>query len=160
MRPGDDVFGKATHAGHYGFAVIAANGQPTLTHALPGEYLHRLLLSNRLFSDDVRLVGVCRESAGLVVITTQPTLVGNAATRDEMLAFFAARHFAWLPGFCAGHRGSLSFYRDLDQVAVFDAHPANFIRDRNGIILPIDGVLVEADDELAALLEPLRIHAK
>ena len=160
VRPGDDVFGKATHAGRYGFTVVAANGQPTLTHALPGEYLNRLLLSNRIFSDDVRLAGVCRESAGMVVVTTQPTVVGGAATHDEMLAFFAARHFALLPGFCAGYRGSLSFYRDLDQVAVFDAHPANFIRDRNGIILPIDGVLVEADDELAALLEPLRFDSE
>lgn len=159
IRRGDEVYHKATYPGQYGFTVIAANGQPTLTHALPAEYLHRLLLSNRIFSDEVRLIGVCRESEGLVVITTQPTLVGEAATLDEMLTFFAARRFAHLPGFCAGYRGSLSFYRDLDQVAVFDAHPANFIRDQTGIILPIDGVIVAADDELAGLLLPLLPHS-
>ena len=135
--------------------MIAANGQPTLTHALPGEYLDRLLLSNRVFDDDVKLVGITREPEGIVVITTQPTVVGDAASGDEMLAFFASRRFDLLPGFCAGYKGSLSFYRDLDQVAVFDAHPANFIRDRQGVILPIDGVVVAADDELAHLLEAL-----
>ena len=155
-RRGDDVYHKATYPGRYGFTVIAANGQPTLTNALPGEYLDRLLLSNRVFDDDVKLIGVTREADGLVIVTTQPTLVGDAATGEEMQAFFAARHFDWLPGFCAGYKGSLSFYRDLDQVAVFDAHPANFIRDRNGVILPIDGVVVMADDALSAILEALR----
>jgi hypothetical protein len=57
-----------------------------------------------------------------------------------------------MPGFSAGHRGSLSFYRDLDQMAVFDAHPANFLRDRDGVILPIDAVLLQADEELSMAL--------
>jgi len=98
---------------------------------------------------------VKREPEGLVVLTRQPTLVGEAASLEEMLAYFAARRFALLPGYSAGYRGALSFYRDLDQVAVFDAHPANFIRDRNGVVLPIDGLFVEAAADLAALLEPL-----
>lgn len=156
VLPGDDVFRKATYPGKYGFTVIAALNAPTLTHALPAEYLNRLVLSNRLFDDEVKLVGVARGAEGLVVLTTQPTIVGAAATGGEMLEFFASRRFDHLPGFCAGHKGSLSFYRDLDQVAVFDAHPANFIRDRRGIILPIDGVVVQADDELAAVLDALR----
>ncbi len=118
--------------------------------------MNRLLLSNRVFDDEVKLIGVTSENDELVIITTQPTLVGEAATGDEMLDFFSARRFQLLPGFCAGYKGSLSFYRDLDQVAVFDAHPANFIRDQSGIILPIDGVVVEADDELASLLDNLR----
>ena len=136
--------------------MIATPGGPTLTHALPAEYLHRLLVSNRIFDDDVRLVGLTRESGGMVIVTSQPTIVGEGATREEMLAFFDARRFCLLPGFSAGYRGALSFYRDLDQVAVFDAHPANFLRDRNGLILPIDGVVVECDDALASQVEALR----
>jgi hypothetical protein len=73
----------------------------------------------------------------------------------DLTAYFEARRFSLLPGFSAGHRGSFSFYRDLDQIAVFDAHPANFLRDRNGVILPIDAVLLRADEELAAVLETL-----
>lgn len=146
---------KATHAGRYGFTVIPHNGQPTLTNALPSEYLNRLLVSNRIFGDDVQLTGVTREAGGLVVLTTQPTIVGETATTEEMIAYFERLRFSLLPGFSAGYRGSHSFYRDLDQVAVFDAHPANFLRDGNGIILPIDGVVVPACDELAAMLDAL-----
>ena len=151
-----EVFIKATHPGHCGFTVIATPGGPTLTNALPAEYLHRLIVSNRIFDDDVRLIGLTREAGGMVIVTSQPTIIGEGATREEMLAFFAERRFHLLPGFSAGYRGSLCFYRDLDQVAVFDAHPANFLRDRNGLILPIDGVVVECDDVLASQVEALR----
>ena len=135
--------------------MIAANGQPTLTHALPGEYLQRLLLANETFDDDIRLEGVTREADGLVIVTSQPTIIGHACAREEMIAYFKARHFSLMPGFSAGHSGSLSFYRDLDQTAVFDAHPANFLRDRSRIILPIDAVLLRADDALAEVLKIL-----
>lgn len=155
IRRGGDVYAKATYPGHYGFTVIAANGEAVLTKALPGEYLDRLLLANRIFDDDIRLTGVTYEAGGLAILTTQPTVVGEAATREEMAAYFVSRRFLPLPGYCAGHRGSLSFYRDLDQVGVFDAHPANFIRDLQGVILPIDAVVVQADDGLAALLDAM-----
>ena len=135
--------------------MIAANGQPTLTHALPGEYLQRLLLANDTFDDDIRLEGVTREAEGMVIVTSQPTIIGQACDQEEMIAYFQARHFSLMAGFSAGHPGSLSFYRDLDQTAVFDAHPANFLRDRSGIILPIDAVLLRADDALTGLLENL-----
>ena len=92
----------------------------------------------------------------MVIITSQPTVVGEGAIREEMIAFFRALRFCLLPGFSAGYRGALSFYRDLDQVAVFDAHPANFLKDRNGVILPIDGVVVECGDPLASQVEALR----
>ena len=156
---GDDHYLKATHPGRCGFTVIATPGGPTLTNALPAEYLHRLIVSNRIFDDDVRLIGLTHEAGGMVIVTSQPTIIGEGATQEEMLAFFAERRFCLLPGFSAGYRGSLCFYRDLDQVAVFDAHPANFLRDRNGVILPIDGVVVECDDALASQVEALRSTA-
>lgn len=131
------------------------NGQPTLTHALPAEYLERLLLANHTFDDDIRLLGVTRETEGLVLVTTQPTIVGEACSAEEMIGYFKARRFSQILGFAAGHRGSLSFYRDLDQIAVFDAHPANFLRDRSGVILPIDAILLRADEELGTSLEAL-----
>ncbi len=146
------MYRKATYPGHYGFTVIAANGLPILAHALPAEYLARLLLANEIFGDDIRLQGITREAGGLVILTSQPTIVGRACDQSEIIAFFEARHFEWIPGLSAGRHGSLSFYRDLDQVAVFDAHPANLLRDRHEIIIPIDLVMVKADDALAELL--------
>ncbi|MEO8616131.1 MAG: hypothetical protein ABI600_13385 [Luteolibacter sp.] len=71
---GESIYHKATYPGLYGFTVIPVNGQPTLTHALPGEYLERLLLSNHIFGDDIRLLGITREAGGLVILITQPTI--------------------------------------------------------------------------------------
>jgi len=146
---GEARYQKATYAGRYGFTVILVNGQPTLAHALPAEYLERLLLANRIFGDGIRLSGIAAEAGGLVILTSQPTVVGTACEFGETLAWFAAMHLQQIPGFCAGHPGSLSFYRDLDQIAAFDVHPANLLRDGGGVILPIDIILVRADDGLA-----------
>lgn len=88
-------------------------------------------------------------------MTSQPTIVGMGATEEEMMAYFLSLHFAWIRGYSAGYRGAMSFYRDLDQVAVFDAHPANFLKDGQGIILPIDGVVVACDEALTAQVEDM-----
>ena len=63
------------------------------------------------------------------------------------------RRLMLLDGMAIGHPGALSLYRDLDQLAAFDAHPANVLKDCDGVILPIDLILVEAGDALAAQLE-------
>lgn len=155
VYPCGALFLKATYAGRHGFTVIATPGGPTLTSALPAEYLHRLLVSNRIFSDQVRLEWVSRDADGVVIVTSQPTIIGTGATEEEMMAYFLSLHFVWIRGYSAGYRGAMTFYRDLDQVAVFDAHPANFLKDRQGVILPIDGVVVECGDALAAQVENL-----
>lgn len=154
-RRGVNVYRKATYPGQYGFTVISLNGQPTLTHALPAEYLARLLLSNRLFGDNFQLLGVTRETAGLAILSSQPAIVGDACSREEMTAYFAVRHFSAIPGLSVGNPGALAFYRDLDQTAAFDIHPGNLLRDANGVVTPIDVIVLEADDELAASLEAL-----
>ena len=143
---------KATYPGRYGFTVVAGPVYPGLSPALPGEYLERLRLANAHFGDDVRLEGVTREQGEIVVFTSQPTIVGDAATPEEIVRFMAARRLAPLDGLALGHPGALTFYRDLDQLAAFDAHPANVLKDGDGVILPIDLILVTADDPLAAQL--------
>lgn len=95
----------------------------------------------------------------MVIITAQPTVIGDGVEPDEMLAFFDSLHFTHVLGFTAGYRGAMSFYRDLDQMAVFDAHAGNFLKDKSGLVLPIDGVVVECDDLLAAQVEVLLTSA-
>jgi hypothetical protein len=146
---GEFRYHKATYPGRYGFTLIPVNGQPTLTRALPGEYLERLLLVNQIFGDAIRLKGITREAGGLVILISQPTVVGIACGFQEMVHGFAAMRFLEVPGFCAGHPGSLSFYRDLDQIAAFDVHPANLLRDMRGVLLPIDIILTRVGNELA-----------
>jgi hypothetical protein len=100
---------KATHSGRYGFTVIATPAGPTLTSAVPAEYLHRLRVTNRIFDDDVRLVGVTRDADGIVIVSSQPTISGEGATAKDMLAFFDAWQFALIPGFSAGYPGGSEF---------------------------------------------------
>ena len=63
--------------------------------------------------------------------------------------------FRPLPGLHLGNPGALAFYRDLDELAVFDAHPANSVRDTEGVLLPIDLILVRAEPPLQAALSVL-----
>lgn len=135
--------------------MIAGVAGPDLTYALPSEYLARLALSNDLFGDDVRLEGIAREVGELVVFTSQPTIVGEAARPDEIIAFMEKRWLRRIGGEALGHAGALSFYRDLDQVAVFDAHPANVLKDDAGRILPIDLIAIRASESLAVQLDKL-----
>ena len=147
------LYFKATHPGRFGFSVIAApSGLPILVDATPLEYLERLLLQNTLFGDHVNLVGIAAEPGGLVMISSQPNLTGGAVSGEEIVEFMRRLSFQPLPGLSLGNPGALAFYRDVDQVAAFDAHPANFVKDKDGTILPIDLILVRADPELEATL--------
>ncbi len=143
---------KATYPGRYGFTIVAGPVYPGLAPALPGEYLERLLLSNVHFGDDVQLEGVAREDGALIIFTSQPTVVGEAARPEEIVGFMEQRRLRLLDGLALGHEGALCFYRDLDQLAVFDAHPANVLKDERGVILPIDLIVLIADEALAAQL--------
>jgi len=42
----------------------------------------------------------------------------------------------------------------LDEVAAFDAHPGNFVKDAQGVVLPIDLILLHADDALQRAFAP------
>jgi hypothetical protein len=144
---------KATYPGRFGFSVIAgAVGAPELVAATPLEYLDCLLLQNDLFGDTVDLNGVANEESGLVILTSQTNVTGGAVTGAEIVEFM--RHFRFQPllGLNLGNPGALAYYRDLDEIAAFDAHPANFIKDLDGIVLPIDLILVRADSALQTAL--------
>jgi len=144
---------KATYPGRYGFTVVAGPVYPGLAAALPGEYLTRLELGNRIFGDDWRLEAVGMEEDRLVLFTSQTTVIGEAAAPDEIIAFMQRRRLMLLDGMSIGHPGALSFYRDLDQLAVFDAHPANVLKDESGVLLPIDLIMLTAEGALAEQLE-------
>lgn len=146
---------KATHTGRFGFAVIALpDGSLELTAATPLEYVERLLVQNSLFGDSIRLEGIATETGGTVILTSQPNIEGDSVTADEMLAFMSKLWFKPLRGLSLGRPGALAFYRDLDEVAAFDAHPGNFVKDENGVVLPIDLVLLRAGDELQEAFKP------
>lgn len=89
-----------------------------------------------------------------VVLTSQPNIRGSDVSIEEMRGFMAKIWFAPLHGLSLGRPGALAFYRDLDEIAAFDAHPGNFVKDENGVVLPIDLILVRADDALQKAFAP------
>ncbi len=127
-------------------------GEPELTGALPLEYLERLLLQNSIFGDDVRFEGIAREDGKLAIVTSQRTILGEGVNGEEMTAFMGKLWFAPLHGLSLGRPGALAFYRDLDEDEAFDAHPGNFVKDGDGVVLPIDLVLLGADEEMQKAL--------
>lgn len=155
LDAGSQRYFKFTHPGRFGFTVITTpGGVPDLTVATPLEYLERLSLQNRVFGDDLWLEGIVEASGEVSVLTSQPNLTGDAVTPSEITAFMQQLWFKPLAGLQLGHPGALAFYRDLDEVAVFDAHVANFVKDTAGTVLPIDLILVRADVALQRALQP------
>jgi hypothetical protein len=146
---------KTTHVGRFGFSVVALDdGTAELTGATPLEYLERLLLQNSLFNDHICLEGVAVENGGTVLLASQPNISGTEVSTEEMLTFMGKLWFKPLRGFSLGRLGALAFYRDLDEVAAFDAHPGNFVKDDNGVVLPIDLILLRADNALQQTFAP------
>ena len=99
---------------------------------MPLEYLERLLLQNSVFGDELRLEGVSRDPEGTVILTSQPHISGGEASRDEIVNCMSEHWFKPLRGLQPGKPGSLAFYRDLDEVAAFDAHPGKFRKGHSG----------------------------
>jgi hypothetical protein len=151
---------KATYSGRFGFSVVSLqDGSPELVAAPPLEYLERLLLHSSLFGDDILLHGVSTDEDEPVILTSQKSVVGGEVSRAEILEFMRRLWFAPLFGLSLGNPGSLSFYRDIDEIAAFDVHAGNLVKDTHGVVLPIDIILVRAEPELQKALEPfLRIH--
>ena len=146
---------KATHPGRFGFSVVALpDGSLELTGATPLEYFERLLLQNSLFGDRIRLEGIAVEGGQTVVVSSQPNIEGDAVSDADMNAFMTKLWFTPLRGLSLGRPGALAFYRDLDEVAAFDAHAGNFVKDGNGVVLPIDLVLLRADDAMQKAFAP------
>jgi hypothetical protein len=147
---------KATYPGRFAFTIILnPAGFPDLADATPLEYLERLLLQNSIFGDTICLEGVAQEPGGTAVLTSQPHITGSDVSKAEILDFMARNWFKPLRNLHLGRPGALAFYRDLDEVAAFDAHPGNFVKDSQGILMPIDLILLRARDELQKALGPL-----
>jgi len=114
-------------------------------------------LQNSLFGDTICLEEVGQETGGTAIVTSQRHITGGEISRDEIESFMERLWFKPLRGLDLGRPGALAFYRDLDEVAAFDAHPGNFVEDTQGIVLPIDLILLRPDNKLpralAAFLE-------
>lgn len=151
--PASMIWWKTTHPGKAGIgAEFEYEMLPPFSvtgvfarELLPSEYLFRMLLQNREFSDDVRLEGYLDATEPSIIIS-QPNFKGQPATADQMSD--QLRDFGYLPlgNLQVGKKNSISFYHPERRIAMFDAHPGNFFH-ANGLTIPIDGIVAEISAE-------------
>ncbi|MFP4493622.1 MAG: hypothetical protein ACLFRP_07015 [Puniceicoccaceae bacterium] len=100
-----------------------------LWQATPYEYLERLRLQNLLVPDIVRLEGAVMDGDQLAVVTSQPQLEISAVDQKTIDEWFVGRGFAKVT--------DSGYYRELGNIAVFDAHDKNVVRS-GGDLIPFD----------------------
>lgn len=143
---------KFTKPSSAGYCVSFDLGYPTLEPSLPLEYLERLLLQNEIFADSVSFVGLAGESHKYRIITRQEHVDGRVATLEEIIFLMTENlGFTLLPHeFSVGYADSLAFIRE--DIAVFDMRPANVVRGKNGVIVPIDMIPCRLNSEAREIL--------
>ena len=133
---------KYTNPGFSGLTVDWVREEvPCLRMATPHEYFARLILQNQLFADDIRLEGLWMDRAGggWRIVTSQPDVAGEPATLQQISESMATQEFEELPIRGVGRSGALAFRRG--QFVVWDAHPANFVRTQEDVIVAIDVII-------------------
>lgn len=99
---------KATHAGRYGWVArldfrynkYTQEDEPFIGmgEALPLEYLDRLILQNRVFSDNIRLENCAVEKDGLVILPSQAFVKGRKPRPAAILQVMLMLRFERIPG--------------------------------------------------------------
>lgn len=113
--------------------------------ATPLESLARLILQNEVFGDDIALEAVAMEAEELAILTSKRFIEGEPPHPSEMLRVMRALDYDGIPGIPANPEECFSFYHRAERIARFDAHTGNYLKAPNGVIIPIDLVMVRAD---------------
>jgi hypothetical protein len=134
----EDRIWKLTRGGVFGLqpgidlALVSSSEDARRFHlweANPIEYLERLLLHNLLVPGLNRLEGVIVQPDDLTIVTSQPRFEIAAVTTAEIDEWFAELGF--------GKVTDSSYYRETDNLGVFDAHEKNVVRAEDTLI-PFD----------------------
>lgn len=134
-----DRYYKVTRDGVFGLSpgielALVSSGEDArrfhLWEATPLEYLERLALHNELVPGLNRLEGVLWQADGdLAIVTSQPRFDIVPVTEAEIDAWFEAQGF--------GKITRSAYYREADNLGVFDAHDKNVIR-AGELLVPFD----------------------
>jgi hypothetical protein len=103
-----------------------------LWEATPFHYLLRLHLQNQLIPELNRLEGIILHNAELSIVISQPRFDIIPVTEQEIDAWFLAQGFRKI--------ASASYYRENDNLGIFDAHDKNVLRSSldPSILIPFD----------------------
>lgn len=110
-----------------------------LWEATPLEYLERLRLQNLITPGLNRLEGIIVEENDLAICISQPRFELIAVTEDEIDSWFVAQGFQIVT--------SAAYYREEDNLGIFDAHDKNVVRSSvdPGTLIPFDVIPVQPD---------------
>jgi len=134
-----DRYFKVTRNGIFGLSpgielALVSSGEDArrfqLWEATPLEYLERLDLHNQLVPGLNTLEGVFVQADGdMAIVTSQPRFEIVPVSEAEIDAWFAAQGFEKIT-----HSG---YYREEDNLGVFDAHNKNVVR-AGDLLVPFD----------------------
>lgn len=144
-----DTWFKFTKPSEAAYVVDPSDLPDQLWKGLPLGYLNRLHLQNQIFKDNIRFIGVGGTRKWPRIITSQPDVKGRAANAEEIHHLMSCLEFKQIP-YELGNLNSLSYLRD--NVAVFDMHPRNVFRTREGYCMTIDCIPVVFEDAIVKQL--------
>jgi hypothetical protein len=145
---------KVTRPGHFGWTVIPGDGgRPLSAAATPLEYLSRWINANTYLGDSATLRGIAVTDYGIQIMVSHPYIAGPYPEPDHIFNDMTGRGFVEVPGFVMGANAP-SFYRESDNVGVFDASEDNFISS-GGIPIPIDVITLIPAPRLAEQIRRL-----
>lgn len=94
------------------------------------DYLTNIVACRQLFAFDWRFEGILKAADGLRMVSSQPFILGEKATQQQI-----GDHFSNL-GFSKGRHEHT--YCNEEGITIADARPDNILRDPDGILMPID----------------------
>lgn len=102
----------------------------------PFQYLRRMAeFSEQVPAAAIHFLGVSRNPRGNgVVWTVQPYIEGTHRTQSELVAYLKLQ--GWHPS--GAQHNHLVFEHAATGVRMHDGHAGNFIRQKNGVLIPID----------------------
>lgn len=147
---GTGLWLKFTKPWASGYHVDIDNAVATLLPARPLQYLARLRLQNRYFGDDIRFVGITSATKSRRMIISQPDILGDPPSWQQIEDWFAAADFKKLRMPPLGGYDALAFVGH--GIGVFDVRPVNVVMSKGGVLLPIDFMIRRLTPRQAAKL--------
>ncbi|MFT5465143.1 MAG: hypothetical protein ACI8UO_000230 [Verrucomicrobiales bacterium] len=131
---------KITTPGGFGRFPTLIDGKISMRSSSPLEYLKRLSMSNEIFADDWRVVGVLIDRGLVRIVTSQPLVVGERPEQEEIDAYLNALGYFRI--------GQEHAYRHRQQLlGLFDTHKGNFLRGTSGQVFAIDVIPANLTDK-------------
>ena len=148
---------KFTKPSMAGCAVEFVGGRVQMFPATPLQYLRRWRLSNRVFADDVELVGLAVTHRHRRMVISQRDLVGEAPSWEELHFAMTNVYGLHLLDTGASVGGYEARAYASNRFAIFDVRPANCVRTAEGDVVPFDVIPQVLNRKDAMILRGLRL---